>query len=196
MEKLISHRGIFDKNTKENSYKAIKKALDSDNYLGVEFDVRETIDNELIIYHNALYNNKLISKTRYNELPKYVPRLDDILKIDSNKIFLIEIKDINNYDNFLNIINKYCDKNIYIMSFSNRVIEKINKENRCYKIGVLNYILNTSEFTKELDFVGILNSLLNDDLISNLKGIEIFSYGLFDKKKFKDIYYIVDDKKD
>ncbi|MBQ8902531.1 MAG: glycerophosphodiester phosphodiesterase, partial [Bacilli bacterium] len=155
MEKLISHRGIFDKNTKENSYEAIKKALVSDNYLGVEFDVRETIDNELIIYHNALYNNKLISKTRYNELPKYVPRLDDILKIDSNKIFLIEFKYINNYDNFLNIINKYCDKNIYIMSFSNRVIEKINKENSCYKIGVLNYILNTSEFTKKLDFVGI-----------------------------------------
>ena len=196
MDKLISHRGIFDKNIKENSYEAIKKALDSDNYLGVEFDVRETIDNELIVYHNVLYNNKLISKTRYNELPKYVSRLDDILKIDSNKIFLIEIKDINNYDRFLSLINKYCDKNIYIMSFSNKVIERINKENRCYKIGVLNYILNTSEFTKKLDFVGILNSLLNDDLIRKLKGIEIFSYGLFDKKKFKDIYYIVDDKKD
>lgn len=187
---------MFDENVKENSYDAIKKALDNKEYIGVEFDVRETLDNELILYHDPLYNNTLISKIKYNELPKYVPRLDDILRIKSDKLFLIEIKDIKHYDKFINLINKYCNKKIYIMSFSNKIIEKIDRENRCYKIGVLNYVLNTTEFTKKLDFVGILNSLLNDDIINKLKGKEIFSYGLFDKKKYENIYYIVDNKKD
>ena len=196
MYKLISHRGLFNDKVKENSYEAILNALENDDYTGVEFDIRETQDNEYILYHNALYNNKLISNTKYNELPKYVPKLDDILKINSNKIFLIEIKNIKNYESFLQIINRYCDKNIYVMSFSNKVIEKINRKNRCYKIGVLNYVLNTTEFIKKLDFVGILNSLLDSELLSKLKDKEIFSYGLFDKKKYKEVYYIVDNKKD
>lgn len=193
MYKLIAHRGIHDKGIKENSFFGIKKALDNNNYVGVEFDVRETLDNELIVYHDSLYNNKLISNTYYNELPKYVPRLQDILKINSNKIFLIEIKNIsNNYEKFVNVLEKFKSRNIYVMSFSNKAINKINIENRNYKIGILNYVFNTTEDIKKLDFVGILNSLINEDVINNLKGLEIFSYGIFEKKKYKDIYYIVD----
>jgi len=193
MYKLISHRGIHNKEIKENSYDAIKLALDSNEYVGVEFDVRCTLDNEIILYHNAMYNNKLVNKTYYKEMPKYVPKLEDILKINSNKMFLIEIKNIgNNYEKFLNILDKYRNKNIYVMSFSNKVIKKMDKASRNYKIGILNYVLNTNEDIKKLDFIGILNSLLNDDIICKLNDLEIFSYGLFDKKKYEDIYYMVD----
>ena len=123
MDKLNAHRGMYDKNIKENSYIAIKNALESDEYVGVEFDIRETLDNEIILYHDAYYNNKLVSKTYYKEMPKYVIRLQDILKINSNKIFLIEIKNIDNYDKFMKILSKHKNKNIYVMSFSNKVIE-------------------------------------------------------------------------
>lgn len=196
MYNLISHRGIATNNIKENTFEAIKNALEDDNYMGVEFDIRETLDSEFILFHNNLYNDKLIYKTKYNELPKYVPKLEDVLKINSNKIFLIEIKNISNFDKFINLIQKYCNQKIYIMSFSNKIIEKIAKEDRCYKIGVLNYVFNTTNFIKKLDFVGILNSLLNDDTIINLKNKEIFSYGVFKKMKYKNVYYIVDNKKD
>jgi len=193
MYKLISHRGIHDKKTKENSYDAIKNALESSEFVGVEFDIRETLDNEIILYHNAVYNNKLVSKTYYKDMPKYVPKLEDVLKIRSNKMFLIEIKNIeNNYKKFLDIINKYNDKNICIMSFSSKAINKIDIDGRFYKIGILNYVLNTNENIKKLDFIAILNSLLNEDIIKNLNGLEIFSYGLFKKKKFRDVFYIVD----
>jgi len=191
--KLISHRGVYSKINKENTYEAIKLALKSSKYVGVEFDVRETKDCELVVFHDALYNNKLVSDTFYKDLPKYVPRLNDILKINSNKIFLIEIKNISNYQKMVNLINKYDTRKIYVMSFSNKIVNKLNIDNRKYKIGVLNYVLNTSDLIKELDFVGILNSLLNNDVISKLKGKEIFSYGLFKKKKYKEVYYIVDE---
>ena len=193
MYKLISHRGLYNKEVKQNSLEAIKNALLSDNYVGVEFDVRETLDNEIIIYHDSFYNNKLISNTYYKELPKYVPKLETILKIKSNKIFLIEIKNIkNNYNKFINILNKYKDKNIYVMSFSNKAIEKVNNEDRNYKIGILNYVLNTNKNILNLDFVCILNSLLKDDFLNKLNKLEIFSYGIFNKKSLENIYYIVD----
>ena len=195
MYKLICHRGIHNKKIKENSFEGIHKALDSNEYVGVEFDIRTTLDNEFILFHNAMYNNKLISNTNYKELPKYVPKLEDILKIDSDKIFLIEIKNIgDNYEYLYKLLEKYSKKNIYVMSFSNKIIDKMNIINRHYKIGILNYVLNTSDDIKNLDFVGILNSLINDNVINNLKKLEIFSYGLFENKKYKNIYYIVDNK--
>jgi len=185
---------MHDKYIKENTYDAIKNALDSDKFVGVEFDVRETLDKEFILYHDALYNNKLIKNTKYREFPKYVPKLCDILKIKSNKMFLIEIKNVSNFDRLIKLLNKYSDKNIYVMSFSNKIIFKMDVINRKYKLGILNYVLNTSKNIKKLDFVGILNSLLNDDIVNKLDNLEIFSYGGIENKKYKDIYYITDNK--
>ncbi len=192
MFKLIKHRGIYTNTIKENSYEGIKLALEDNNYIGVEFDIRETLDNEIILFHNPIYNNKLISKTYYKELPKYVPKLEDILSINSNKIFLIEIKNIeHNFNKFLNILNKYSNKNIYIMSFYLKNIKKININNRFYKIGLLNYVLNTNDYIKELDFVGIINNLINKQVIKELDNIKVFSYG-GNKLKFDSVYYITD----
>ncbi len=195
MNKLIAHRGLISKNVLENTYFAIKNALDSPKYMGVEFDVRMTKDHELIIYHDAYYNSKLIKNTTYKELPKYVPRLEEILKINSKKIFLIEVKNIgDDYSRFIKILKKYKNKNIYVMSFSNNIIKKLNVSNRNYKIGILNYILNTTDLIQNLDFIGILNSLINEDILKTFKDIEVFSYGLIEKIKYKDVYYIVESK--
>lgn len=193
MYKLIKHRGYHDSFIKENSLEGIKNALNDSKYIGVEFDVRVTLDNELVIFHNAYYKDKLVRKINYKELPLYVPKLEEILMLETDKIFLIEIKDIhNNYENFLNVIKKYDKKNLYIMSFSNKTIFKLDIPKRNYKIGVLNYVFNTSKNISKLDFVCILNSLLNQRIINYLKNQEILSYGLFTSKKYKEVIYIVD----
>lgn len=197
LDKLIKHRGCSSKNVEENTLLGIKKALASDKYVGCEFDIRTTLDNEFILFHDTSLNNKLIKNTLYKELPKYVPRLIDVLNIKSDKIFLVEIKDINdNYERLFKLLNKYKNKNIYVMSFSKSVIAKMDKEGRTYKIGVLNYVLNTTKDDKKLDFIAILNSFLTNTLIQELKGLEIFSYGLISKnepKKFTNVYYITDE---
>lgn len=193
MYKLIAHRGVHNKEILENTYEGIKKALNSDEFVGVEFDVRITKDNEFIIYHDIAFNNKLIKNTTYKELPKYVPKLIDVLNIKSDKLFVIEIKNINDkYDKLIKTLKKYKNKKLYVMSFSNKIIDKLNVEDRNYKIGILNYVFNTTENIKKLDFVCILNSLLNDHIIKIIDNLEIFSYGLFENKKYNDIYYIVD----
>ena len=193
MYKLIKHRGSHDKYIKENSYEGIKDSLNNDDYLGVEFDIRATKDDELVLFHDPFYKDKLISNTYYSELPKYVPKLEDILNISSNKIFLIEIKNIgNNYEKLINILDKHDDKNIWVMSFSNNSIRNINRKGRKYKIGVLNYVLNTSDDILKMDFICVLNSLITEDLINSHSNLIVVSYGINKIKKFKQIFYIVD----
>ncbi len=195
MAKLIKHRGAYSKDIKENTYEAIKMAIDDSKYLGVEFDIRETIDNEFVVFHNPTLKGKLIREYKFNELPKYIPRLKDILKIKTSKIFLIEIKNIMSFPKFLNLLKKFNYQNIYVMSFSNAIINKCLIKNRTYKVGILNYVINTEDNLRELDFVCILNNLLNDNLIKSLKDKEIFSYGLLSENtnyKYPNVYYITE----
>ena len=78
------------------------------------------------------------------------------------------------------------------MSFSHNIY-KLDGRDRKYKIGILNYVLNTSDEIKKLDFIGILNSILNKKIKSELKEYEIFAYGISKKKEYDDVFYIVND---
>lgn len=116
------------------------------------------------------------------------------IKLKTNKIILIEIKDINiDTIQLTKLLNKYKTKNIYVMSFFNSVIKKIN--NNLFKIGILNYILNSTT-TYNYDFMGILYDVASPHLINSLKklNITVFLYAINkkDKLSYPDIYYIVD----
>ena len=50
---LIAHRGLWNKNIKDNSYEALKNGLLSNKYIGIECDIRTTLDKKIIIYHNT-----------------------------------------------------------------------------------------------------------------------------------------------
>ena len=114
-----------------------------------------------------------------------------------NKIILVEIKDIFiNYKNFVKLINHYPDKNIYIMSFHNKVIAKLKKYNLNAKLGILNYILNSEE-DYNYDFICLLNNLTTDEIINcyQNKGVEVFIYGVINEETdlfYDNVYYIVD----
>ena len=191
--KLIAHRGIWNKDIKDNSYKALKSGLESTKYIGIECDIRTTKDKKFIIYHNILYKGSLVSNTYYKNMEDIL-LLEDLLKIDTNKILLLEIKE-NNIDKkkFLKILSKY-KRNYYIMSFSTKVILDLKEENNTYKYGVLNYILN-SDADYNLDFICLLSSVATSKVIDSFtkKGIEVIIYGT--NKVKKDVKYIVDDIK-
>lgn len=190
---LIAHRGLWNKTIKDNSYEALKKGLESNKYIGIECDIRTTYDNKFIIYHNILYKGNLVRNTYYKEM-KGISLLEDLLKIKTNKILLLEIKENDiNKTKLLKLLNKY-NHNYYIMSFNNKVIEELKKINNKYKYGVLNYVLN-SESDYKLDFICLLDIVANDLIIDNLKkrGIDVIIYGTIKIKK--DVKYIIDDYK-
>ena len=193
---FIAHRGLVKKGIIENTLPAFLGAINSDKYAGFELDIYTSKDNEFIIHHDPLLDGKLIWNYEYKELKKKgVVKLEDVLKLKTNKIILIEIKDINlDINQFTKLLNKYQDKKIYVMSFFNSVIRKF--KNPTFKVGVLNYLLNsTTEYP--YDFIGILYDVATKHMINSLKelNIEVFLYALSKKDKyiFKDVYYIVDD---
>ncbi len=194
---FIAHRGVVNKIQKENTIPAFLNAINNNKYCGFELDVYTTKDKEFIVHHNPVINGKFIWKYNYKELKeKGLVKLEEVLKLKTDKIILIEIKDINiDVIKFSKLLNKYKDKKIYVMSFFNSVIAKFS--NIKFKVGVLNYILNSTNDYK-YDFIGLLYDVTTPLMISYFqdKKIEIFLYALNKKDKFiySDVYYIVDDK--
>ena len=80
------------------------------------------------------------------------------------------------------------------MSFDSRVIEKIRKISRKYRLGVLNYILN-SDSDYNFDFICLLDVISSDFILSSFKkrGIDVIIYGTI--KIDKNLTYIIDDEK-
>ncbi len=190
--KLIAHRGIWNDLVKKNSYEAIKNGLLSDKYIGIECDVRCTLDNKFIIYHNALYKGNLVKNIKYDSIKNDVCTLEDILKINTNKIILLELKDFDmNLDNFLKVINKY-KRNIYIMSFSTKIIEDLRRITNKHKVGVLNYVLN-SDSNYNFDFICLLDIIASNVVCEKFKkrNIDVIIYGTINPSR--NLTYIIDD---
>ena len=58
----------------------------------------------------------------------YTSTLEQVLKLDSNKIFLLEIKEVNiDQKKFQTMIQKFSSKKIYVMSFFNKVIQELSR---------------------------------------------------------------------
>lgn len=191
--KLIAHRGLWNKDIKSNSIEALKKGIESNKYIGIECDVRVTLDGVFIIYHNILYKGELVKNVLYKDIKKDVCLLEDVLKINTDKIVLLEIKDFNlDKKKFLRILNKY-KRNIYIMSFDNKIINELSKIDSKHKYGVLNYVLN-SDSNYNLDFICLLDIIASNMIVKGFKknGIEVIIYGTI--KPDDDLIYIVDDK--
>lgn len=193
MKKYIAHRGIYNKNVSDNSYKALYDGLLSYKYIGIETDVRVTKDNVFILYHDVLYKGKLVKNVFYKDMDN-VSKLEDILKINTDKIILLEIKDFDiDVKKFIKLINKY-NKNIMIMSFDVNVIKKIKKITNKYKLGVLNYVLNSDSYYN-FDFICLLDIIANDYVIESFKkrNIDVLIYGVIDDNR--NLTYIIDDYK-
>ena len=123
-----------------------------------------------------------------------VCKLESILKIPTSKIILLEIKDFSlNINKLLNLLNKY-PRNVYLMSFSSKLMAKFQKKTNKYPLGVLNYVLN-SDSQYDLDFICLLDCIASSNIIKNFqeRNIAVFIYGVINIDK--NVKYIVDDYK-
>ncbi len=116
---FIGHRGTridYDENTLDAFEIALKSGA---NY--IEFDVRKTIDNELVIFHDSKVD-RITNTLGYLENFKYleiaripfkltdsrVPTLDEVLKKFSKRIkFIIELKSENIREKVLKTIHNH-----------------------------------------------------------------------------------------
>lgn len=197
---LIAHRGKVDSINKENTIEAFKAAINDIKYDGFELDIRETKDKKIVVVHDFVVDNKLIKRVNYKELERYnIPLLESVLKLDTEKIIMIEIKDPNmDIAALSKLLEKYQDKKIYLMSFYNNTIKEFLKFSHTCKCGILNYGFNHEYSYNEYDFICILDFSLTDNIIDYFRRrkIEVFSYGLLTNKlNIKEyVNYIIDNK--
>jgi glycerophosphoryl diester phosphodiesterase len=94
---VIAHRGASDASSRENSLAAFERAIGLGADM-IEFDVRRTRDDELIIFHDAeLAGRPLAELTRSDvadETGALPPRLDEVLGLAAGRIGLVaELKE-------------------------------------------------------------------------------------------------------
>ena len=105
----------------------------------------------------------------------------------NNKVMIIELKEK------IDITKYIKDKRnlYYISSFNYDYISYLNKS-VYYKLGVINYILNSGIDYSKIDFIMVLDSVYNKKLFK-LKDIEIIIYGVIGNINSynKELKYIV-----
>lgn len=177
MEKinLIAHRGGYkESNTKENSKEAIKYAVSKDYIDGVEFDVRVTKDDKIVLIHNASikFDNKRykVSNTSYEKLNDIYLKLyhtklntlDEILYIiPKEKLVFLEIKNIESRDEkkhlelIYHTLRKYPTKKIVVISFISRYLKYFSLKgyDTCFLLNIKSrYLRFSMYFSLYLDF--------------------------------------------
>lgn len=191
---FIAHRGLFDDNIKENTIEAFDNAFNN-GYEGIEFDVRLTKDKIPVISHDSFLSrvfgvNGLLKNYTYQELLDNkieIPKFEDVISRYNNKVMIIELKEK------IDITKYIKDKRnlYYISSFNYDYISYLNKS-VYYKLGVINYILNSGIDYSKIDFIMVLDSIYNKKLFK-LKDIEIIIYGVIGNINSynKELKYIV-----
>lgn len=208
---LIAHRGLTNKDIKENTLESCINAINN-NYLGIELDLRLTKDKKIVILHDKLINRTSngkgnVNNFTYNELLKYnfgskkikskIPLLETIIKNINNKIIILELKEEINEAELDKILKFNNSNEYYLMSFNKKYIDNLKNIN--YKKGLINYVFNSNIDLKNYNFILILESLFNKNIYKKLKtdDIEIILYGTLkninikNKEIINDLKYII-----
>ena len=202
MTDLLIHRGIVNKNYKENLLKSFKQSFKKG--YGIETDIHATKDNKFICFHdftlNRIFQKKIsVKNMKYSQIEKIskqnkkpVPLLKDLLKTSKNKhSLIIEIKPIFSkklLQKLLKETSKFS-KCIFI-SFKHKNIYNLLKIKKNTKVG-LSFSPPTSVKTiikksnnKKINYLILDKFFLKNKSIQNLK-IKKYYYTIKKKSEFK-----------
>ena len=158
----IGHRGAKAYEP-ENTLRSFKRALE----LGVdavELDVRKTVDNELVVIHDAdlskTTNGKgVVNKLRLEEIKQFVtakgehvPTLEEALDILAGRVkVLVELKETGIEEQVINMIHmKRLTKNVIIVSFHEDSIRKARELSAEVETGLI-YVRHKNPIQVALD---------------------------------------------
>ena len=201
MAHLLIHRGVVNKQYKENLLKSFKESFKKG--YGVETDIHATKDDEFICFHdftlNRIFKKKeSVKNMKYSQIKKIstqnkkpIPLLKDLLKISKNKYFLfIEIKPTLTKKLLKKLLKETSkfSKCVFI-SFKHKNIYNLLKIKRNTKVG-LSFSPPTSVKTiikksnnKKIDYLILDKFFLKNKNIQDLK-IKKYYYTIKTKSEF------------
>ena len=135
----IGHRGAKayePENTLSSFRLAIELGVDA-----VELDVRKTVDNELVVIHNANVNKTTDGSGAVNELTleeiqrfvtekgEHVPTLEEVLDAVAKRVkVLVELKENGTEEQVISLIRKKrLTENVIIISFHEDALKKVRE---------------------------------------------------------------------
>lgn len=195
---IIAHRGLINKDIKENTLEAFLNAIRS-GYDGIELDIRKTKDNKIVVLHDALINRtsngtgyiknktyKELKKINFgtNKYPTKIPLLKEVLENIKNNLIIIEMKDDFTTKELEDVLKYNKNNKILICSFFKHHLENI-KDLKIPK-GLINYLLNSNINYEKYDFYLLYYKYYNENFLNALNNInkELYLYGI---KNYKDI---------
>lgn len=194
--KLLAHRG-FTKKFQENTFESFFESLQDMRIDGVELDVCQTSDGELVCFHDINLErltglDKNINQVTFAELKKlkikkykhhkFENKICSFTKmlnlfISTNKILNIELKIEEDDSQFVkNVLNEISirnmENNVIITSFNHKLLNYINKQK--FKIGSLNDFNicqnNINQMNLEYPIV-VLDKRTSKDILNKLKNM-------------------------
>ncbi len=96
MTAIVAHRGLH-RHLRENTLEAFEaaRAVGAD---GVEFDVRRTVNGELVVHHDPRVGSLVIAEHAASELASYVPSLAAALEATAGLLVNVEVKNLQERD--------------------------------------------------------------------------------------------------
>lgn len=174
---ILAHRGASG-TAPENTIAAFKKAL-MDGCDGFEFDVQQTKDGKIVVFHDWTLER---TSNGYGHLREHtlvelkkldvgswfsdkfkgekIPTLKEVLDIIPNDKFInIELKEEyseerHTENKVLEIIKQYPDKNIIVSSFSHNLLKNLKKLDSSIKVGILveSALVHLDKYIENLGF--------------------------------------------
>lgn len=142
---LIAHRGASYLAEHENTIEAFQLAIDMHADC-IEFDVRQTFDKVLVLFHDEQINGYPISVISYQQLCEYtkplgyhVPTLEEALQVCQGKIhLLIELKDAGYEKRVISMVYSMFEYDEFlIQSFHDIVVRRVKKIDSKIRTGLL-----------------------------------------------------------
>lgn len=196
---IIAHRGA-SAYEKMNTIAAFKKAIEMKADM-IEFDVRKTKDNKIIIFHDSRINNAKISELKFKRLIKIkkdIPKLEEALKILKNKTKIdVHLKEEGYEKEAIKIILKYFkEKDIVICSEFPDSLKRTKEINEKIRTGLIlnynlkNFLTSFGTFSKkeifdcEADYIMPKWQLVNILFLTRAERfkIKVFPWVVNDKK--------------
>lgn len=191
---IIAHRGASAYKMM-NTIAAFKEAIEMKADM-IEFDVRKTKDNIIILFHDDKINNLKVCELKFKEITKIradIPRLNQSLRILKNRIKIdVHLKEEHYEQEVIKIIlQNYMEKDVIICSEFPGSLKRVKEINEKIKTGLIMgfNVKNILIFPKE-KFINYLMprwQLVNVFFLANAKKYnkKIFPWVVNNKKLAK-----------
>ena len=144
--KIIGHRGAADH--VENTVPSFESAI-AQGVNGIELDVRESGDGQLVVVHPSVVGENAVKSTAYEDFKNLpdgyeVPLFEEVLKQFGRKTFLdIELKHGGIEEPAVKLIKKYCNPGKTMVSGFD--VDSLSKVHELLPALQLGYIYNRTQ---------------------------------------------------